>query len=108
MAMIDRVLTTDEEQFLSDSRVKLNITEAEHQQVVKTLGWSENELADAKKDSEKVSECVVCMEAPANHVVMDCMHLCLCADCAMMYNGIYKDNGCPNCRADITRVAKIY
>ena len=108
MALSDRTLTTDEESQLSSIRDKLNITQAEHDSIVAECGWTQNEIEDAKKESERVTECVVCMEAPANHVVLECMHLCLCANCAMMYTGIYKDNGCPKCRGDISKVARIY
>lgn len=108
MAMISRVLTTEEEAMLQESREKLNITPEEHKLISEECGWSQEEIAAARQESERVTECVVCMEAPANHIVMDCMHLCLCGTCSMMYNGIYKENGCPKCRASISKVAKIY
>lgn len=108
MSMVDRTLTTDEVQLLATIRNKLNITDEEHKEIVRETGWSENDVEEAKQDSERVSECVVCMEAPATHIVLDCMHLCLCGACSMKYNGIYKEHGCPNCRGVIRKIAKTY
>lgn len=108
MSMIDRTLSSEEEHLLKKIRTKLDITDDEHKEVMREAGWTEQELKEAKQDSERFAECVVCMEAPANHIVMECMHLCLCGTCAMKYNGIYREHGCPNCRGKITRIAKTF
>jgi hypothetical protein len=108
MAMMDRVLTNEEEALLARQREKLNITDEEAKTIALECGWNDVDLEGARKESERVNECVVCMEAPANHVVLECMHLCLCANCAMMYTGIYKDSGCPKCRGTISKVSKVY
>lgn len=109
MAMINHTLTPDESSYLQNMREKLGITDDDHKEVLRETGWTERDIEDAKKDEEpRGAECVVCMENVASHIVMECMHLCLCGDCAMKYNGIYKEQGCPNCRGKITKIAKTY
>lgn len=108
MSLVDKVLTAEEESMLSSMRTKLNITDDDHEAILGEIGWTKEEVKEAKKDSEKIKECVVCLEAPATHVVMDCMHVCLCSECSMQYNGIYKSQGCPNCREEIKEIRKTY
>ena len=47
-------------------------------------------------------KCVVCLEEEANHMLMPCAHLCMCADCAMRMEG-----KCPVCRAP-GRAVRVY
>jgi hypothetical protein len=108
MSLVDKTLTTEESALLVKVREKLSISESEHDTIVRELGWSAEEIQEAKKQSESAKECVVCLAAPATHVVMDCMHVCLCADCSMQYNGIYRAQGCPSCRAEIKEIRKTY
>ena len=108
MALIDRTLTVEEEAYLSKMRDKLDITELEHKETLIEIGWSDREIMEAKQDSLKNKECVVCLAAPATYIVQDCMHICLCADCSLHYNGIHKDKGCPICKGKIKNVKKTY
>lgn len=42
-------------------------------------------------------ECVICMSAACNMVMVPCGHLCMCTDCSNIFN----DNKCPMCRSSI-------
>jgi hypothetical protein len=61
-----------------------------HLQCLKDKGYSEDEYKRMQSNTDKQSgpngnnqnECVVCMDAPADHCVLFCMHVCLCQDCA--------------------------
>ena len=49
-------------------------------------------------------KCVICLEAEANHILMPCAHLCMCADCAKRV----KDK-CPVCRRPFSgRAVRVY
>jgi hypothetical protein len=52
-----------------------------------------------------VGECVVCLDAPADHVLMECMHMCLCKDCAKSFK---KGKSCPICSKSVTRSKRVY
>jgi len=108
MSMMDRSLTTEELEFLATLRKKLDITDEEHKEVMRETGWTEKDIENARQDSNRQAECVVCMDAPATHIVLDCMHLCLCGDCAMQYRGIHREQGCPNCRGEIREIRKTF
>ena len=49
-------------------------------------------------------KCVVCLEEKANHIIMPCAHLCVCADCAMRV-----EDKCPVCRRPFSgRAVRVY
>ncbi|CAH1800690.1 unnamed protein product [Owenia fusiformis] len=48
-----------------------------------------------------VQECVICLTNPREVIVLNCGHICLCADCAGVLPSPRK---CPICRADIARI----
>ena len=50
------------------------------------------------------ADCVVCMNAPREVVIMSCKHYVMCQSCA---NGI-TDAKCPVCRQDYTDVMRVY
>jgi len=52
------------------------------------------------------SECVVCMDAVCDHVLLDCMHLCLCGTCASLFRDA--DATCPRCRTPVKQVQKLF
>ncbi len=53
-----------------------------------------------------VNSCVVCLGQPREVILLDCGHVCVCANCA---NEIMRHQGlCPVCRAPIDRVATAY
>jgi len=57
-------------------------------------------------------DCVVCLDRPKSHLILSCMHLCLCDECASEWqqqkgrNQTY--NHCPICSKPIQQIARIY
>ena len=47
-------------------------------------------------------ECCICIANPCNMVIVECGHMCLCEECAKIFN----DNKCPLCRGNV--LAKIH
>jgi Zinc finger, C3HC4 type (RING finger) len=56
----------------------------------------------AKRDNE----CVVCLDKPKDHVIMNCMHLCLCEDCAVDFSE--PKAKCPMCSKRVRKVVRIF
>jgi len=121
MAISDDVLTVEKERMLAEHRRAFHISHVQHLKVLQTLGLTEDKLEDMKEANKaaptaaaatsKNTECVICFDAEATHIVLDCMHICLCEDCA----GHYKeklDSGekvpCPICRNDIREIRKTF
>jgi len=48
------------------------------------------------------NECVVCLAAPADHVLVPCGHNCVCEDCCGVITS------CPMCRASIEKAVRIF
>ncbi len=68
----------------------------------------ENESLKSKEgrceEKRQYPECIVCYDNIANHVILDCMHVCLCEDCIQ---GL-PNNQCPQCRGPVKEKRKIY
>ena len=61
------------------------------------------------RDDENVPQnvqCVVCLGAAREVILLDCGHVCVCADCADEL--IRASHSCPVCRAGIVRVMPAY
>ena len=56
---------------------------------------------------EEEALCVVCMDAPKNHVVLPCLHQCLCAACAQQLQE-QGAQSCPVCRTPIERIGQVF
>lgn len=109
MALLNDVLTPDEDSLLAQVRHKLEITDDEHKQILASQGLTEADLKAKRKDQEGGKECVVCLDGPANHVLLDCMHICLCADCAKSLGSQPASKRCcPKCRKIFSRVHQVY
>ena len=52
-------------------------------------------------EDEEEAECLICMDAAKDVVLVPCGHYCLCAPCAQRLDG-----KCPMCRAPIRQVAQ--
>ena len=50
--------------------------------------------------------CVKCNQQTSDHIVLMCMHMCLCSDCGPKYNDV--QHGCPVCHAEITCIKRVY
>jgi hypothetical protein len=52
------------------------------------------------------TECVVCTDAPKDHLVLPCVHLCACGLCAQRL--LELDASCPVCRGPVERIAQVF
>jgi hypothetical protein len=98
-------------------REERKITDSEHEQVLSQLDKKLDDITDMKDAGERLSEslskmrsqqesCVCCMDAMADHIIMDCMHICLCSTCAPLFQK--EDAHCPQCRGDVKEVRKTF
>lgn len=118
MALVQENITPAAEKMLAETLMKLNLTEQHHKDVLLSLGISEESFESRKQhtasgavpapvgSSENDRDCVICCDEPVTHVVMDCMHLCLCAGCADHMSKSKHD--CPICRGSIREVRRIF
>jgi hypothetical protein len=80
-------------------RERLAALALEVQQVQAELGTGSG---TPHPDAEE-TQCVVCMDAPKNRVVLPCMHMCVCEACAQLLR-----DRCPVCRGPIERIAQLF
>eukprot|EP00475_Leptophrys_vorax_P044351 TRINITY_DN885_c0_g1_i1.p1 TRINITY_DN885_c0_g1~~TRINITY_DN885_c0_g1_i1.p1 ORF type:complete len:124 (+),score=24.29 TRINITY_DN885_c0_g1_i1:507-878(+) len=113
MALADRSISDEEEKLLVQMQKKLGLTDDQHRQALRNinvtdLDWEEMRLKGKKEDEEgengggKHQECIICLDKMADHVILDCMHLCLCEDC---HDGM---STCPKCRQPIKEIRKVF
>jgi len=74
------------------------------QEVQAQLGSSVVPPAAPNPDAEE-TQCVVCMDAPKDRIVLPCMHLCACGPCAQRL--LELDASCPVCRGPVERMAQV-
>lgn len=109
MAMVDDCLTPDEYSLLAQVRRKLAIDDDEHIRILAGMGLTEEGLKEKRKEETGNNECIVCLDAPATHVILECMHICVCGDCAKTFESLREANRvCPKCRNPITRIQQCY
>jgi hypothetical protein len=53
------------------------------------------------------AQCVVCMDAPKDHIVLPCMHMCACEACAQHLLKRWPPR-CPVCRGAIERIGQVF
>jgi len=58
------------------------------------------------EEGRGVGECVMCMEVARSHIVMPCMHLCVCKGCADIIVASLRE--CPMCRGVCSTTAKVF
>ena len=51
--------------------------------------------------------CVVCMDAPKQHIILPCGHQCVCEACAQQLTQTTSPS-CPVCRAPIRETTRVY
>jgi len=64
-------------------------------------------LASAPLPEAEGALCVVCMDAPKNHVMRPCMHMCTCEACTqqLLEQGV---ESCPVCRAPVEHIERVF
>ena len=70
------------------------VTEVSREQVSTWLA------ARASRSMSSQRTCVICMERPADHVLIPCGHLCLCSSCVV--------SSCPVCRSNIHARQRVF
>jgi hypothetical protein len=63
--------------------------------------------APAPQSDAEETLCVVCFDAPKQHAMVPCMHMCVCAACAQRLLQ-QRPARCPVCRAPIERTARVF
>lgn len=71
--------------------------------------------AELASVNQSRNACCVCQTEKASHIVLDCMHMCLCDECKDNFRAPRSDTSppgiakqCPVCRAKIKDVRKVY
>jgi len=105
MCVLHKSITADEDTLLTAVRKKLKISDQEHRQMLSELDTNESEFESFKKEVPR-KECVICIDAPATHIIIPCMHVCLCEKCEPKFHG--RQQICPKCRAKIEDIKKTY
>lgn len=114
MALLDRNISKTENELVEKIKRKLNISEEQHSETLESFGWSLMEYHDVNEEQNPhheiptytKKECCVCLDAEATYIILDCMHLCLCGDCADLFKS--GDQTCPSCREPIKDVRQTY
>ena len=63
--------------------------------------------APAPNPGAEETMCVVCFDAPKDHIIVPCYHLCVCEACANLLTQMDKPT-CPICRAAIQQTNKVF
>jgi hypothetical protein len=104
----DETITVQDTQQLQRYRVEKQISQQEHDQIIKELNLTAQKFDDMKKFKPKgENECIVCLDKIKDHVIFNCMHLCLCEGCATQFT-TSKSSKCPVCSKKITKIMKIF
>lgn len=65
---------------------------------------TENKSKAREKEKWQRAACCVCLEQPANHIYIPCMHLAICGECQAKA----PQTTCPICRTKSVRVSKVF
>jgi hypothetical protein len=63
--------------------------------------------APAPHPDAEETMCVVCFDAPKDHIIVPCGHMCVCASCAQQVAKT-RTPTCPVCRAAIQQTVKVF
>jgi hypothetical protein len=75
------------------------------QQVQAQLGVPPAAPAPHPDDAE--DQCVLCFDAPKDHIILPCFHVCVCEACANLLTQMEKPS-CPICRTAIQQTNKVF
>lgn len=105
----DETISIVEYEQLKLYRDKKKISMSDHLLVLSELGLTNEKFESMKKfevGAKRENECVVCLDKPKSHVILPCMHLCLCDDCAVSW--VKKNAKCPICSKKLTQILRIF
>ena len=64
-------------------------------------------VAPAAQPQAEEALCVVCMDAPKNHLIRPCMHMCTCEACTQQLQE-QGAQSCPVCRGPIEGIERVF
>jgi len=106
---ITRYLSQRRLEKIEEYRRDKEITDDDHKESLLAIGISDD-MYDKMKDSTTAPSrlaCISCYERPKDHVMMDCLHLCLCRECADELTS--KENAvCIVCKNNVRQVRRVY
>lgn len=110
MALADDRVTVPELELLKRMQLQFDITDRQHVEALKRIGiseqdWERMKEAGASEETQGAAvreECIICLDRVADHVILDCMHLCLCKECSASIKI------CPCCRQTVASIQKVY
>lgn len=117
MALADDRVSVPELRLLEELQQTLNIDATKHEHALRKIGisatvWEQMKTRGADTtimesgESGDRSECIICLDLPSDHVVLDCMHLCLCGECSITI--MESTRVCPMCRKPAKEIRKVY
>jgi hypothetical protein len=77
------------------------------QQVQAQLGSSVVPPAAPASHPDAEDQCVLCFDAPKDHIIIPCGHVCVCEACAHQLTQMKKPS-CPICRGAIQHTIKVF
>jgi hypothetical protein len=63
--------------------------------------------APAPHPDDAEDQCVLCFDAPKDHIILPCFHVCVCEACANQLTQMEKPS-CPICRTAIKQTNKVF
>jgi hypothetical protein len=63
--------------------------------------------APAPHPDDEEDQCVLCFDAPKDHIIIPCGHMCVCEACAKQLTQM-KNPSCPICRTAIQQTTKVF
>jgi hypothetical protein len=63
--------------------------------------------APAPRPDGAEGKCVLCFDAPKDHIILPCFHMCVCEACANLLTQMEKPS-CPICRTAIQQTNKVF
>jgi hypothetical protein len=100
----EEAVTAAAERQLIEARLAALALETQHLQA--QLGSSVVPAAAPNPGAEE-TQCVVCFDAPKDHLVLPCKHLCVCEACAQQLTKT-RTPMCPVCRGPIIQTMKVF
>jgi hypothetical protein len=64
--------------------------------------------APAPHSDAEEALCVLCLDAPKDHIIIPCGHQCVCGPCAEKLKRVKRNPACPICREPINATFKVF
>jgi hypothetical protein len=98
-------ITSKQEELLARNREQYSISDSDHTQILRSLGFNHSSWAELYSQKEQPSSeksCIICFENQINVILLPCAHLALCSSCAKNLMS------CPICRESIQSTIVVY